>query len=174
MPYPDRELGALEACFVANIQRYLRHLPIYGWTEESEVFASRLEHCKDSMLVTAMTILHHAKLLGGTGNSAVADAVTYAKYFVREVGTTCGLNAEFCDDLLDTLIRTQNNARAIYSTTDSAVCTDLNGYLSKVTGRPAHSWWPWVHMVEERSAPKATVIKPPPAFPFRPTNVRSY
>lgn len=22
--------------------------------------------------------------------------------------------------------------------------------------------------------PKATIIKPPPAFPFRPTNVRSY
>lgn len=178
MPYPDRELGVLEVRFIADIQKRLRHFPISGWTEESEVFASRLEHCKDSMLVTAMTILHHSMLLGGTTPGS-ADAVIYAKYFVREVGVSGGVDSEFSDDLFDALLRTQRGYEAIRSTTDSDVCTGLNRYLSKVTGRPTHSWWLWVDTVEKHAdsrlpAPKATVIKPPPAFPYKPKSVRSY
>lgn len=179
MPYPDRELGDLEVRFIADIQKRLRHFPISGWTEESEVFASRLENCKDSMLVTAMTILHHSMLLGGTARTASVDAVFYAKYFVREVGALSGVNGEFSDDLFDALLRTQNNDEAVRTTTDSALITDLNRYLSKVTGRPTHSWWLWVDTVEKHAdsrlpAPKATVIKPPPAFPYKPKSVRSY
>lgn len=178
MPYQDRALGPLELSFVDDIQRRLRDYPMAGWTEESEVFASRLENCKDSMLVTAMTILHHSMLLGGTTPGS-ADAVIYAKYFVREVGVSGGVDSGFSEALLDALLRTQRNDEAVRSTTDSDVCTDLNRYLSKVTGRPTHSWWLWVDTVEKHAdsrlpAPKATVIKPPPAFPYRPTNVRSY